>query len=119
SPQSYWDPVLPDTPNETLEAWFAGTDAHLLLGGHTHRQMLRRWKGRVIINPGTISLTFERLPFGDWNSRPWAEFAVLTVEDGEIDLSFRYVSVDLAELEHRARASGMPHVEAWLDGWRG
>ena len=117
SPLSYWDPVLPGTDDETLTRWFAETDAHVLLGGHTHEQMLRRWNGRTIVNPGPVSLTAEKFPAGSKNTHPWAEFAIITIDDGEIDIAFRYVSVDLDELYRRTRASGMPHVDAWFEEW--
>jgi putative phosphoesterase len=117
SPRDYYDSVLPDTPDAVLDAWFTETIASVLLGGHTHQQMLRRWNGRSIINPGTISLTAEKFPSGHHQARPWAEFAVMTLEAGSFDVSFRYVPIDLDELARHARASDMPHIDAWLALW--
>jgi putative phosphoesterase len=117
SPQSYNDPILPDTPAEQLDAWFAGIDTPILIGGHTHRQMLRRWNGRTIINPGPVSLTFERLPVQSDRTRPWTEYAILTSSQGGIQIDFRYLPLDLDALATAARQSGMPHADWWLQGW--
>jgi putative phosphoesterase len=117
SPSSYNDPILPDTPSERLDTWFTGIDAPILIGGHTHRQMLRRWNGRTIINPGPVSLTFERLPARQRSNRPWTEFAIVTSDRGEIQIGFRYLPLDLNALAAAARKSGMPHADWWLKGW--
>jgi putative phosphoesterase len=115
SPLSYNDPVLPDTPAEELNRSFAGTDAPVLVNGHTHRQMLRRWNGRTIINPGPVSLTFERLPVERDRTCPWTEYAIITSDRGAIDVSFRYLPLDLDALATAARQSGMPHADWWLN----
>lgn len=117
SPLSYNDPVLPGTPVEDLEHYFAGTDAPLLIGGHTHRQMLRRWNGRTIVNPGPVSLTFEPIPVERGNTRPWTEYAIITSDSGSISVDFRYLPLDLDALATAARQSGMPHADWWLKSW--
>ncbi len=117
SPKSYWDPVLPGTPDATLTDWFGEAPAQVLLGGHTHQQMLRRWNGRTIVNPGPISQTAAKLPIGVRTARPWAEFAAITIERGTIDVAFRYLPIDLDELERRVVAAGMPHVDALFEEW--
>jgi len=117
SPRSYNDPILPDNPAEQLDDWFAGIDAPILIGGHTHRQMLRRWNGRTIVNPGPVSLTFERLPVRRGSTRPWTEYAILTSDQGAIRIDFRYLPLDFDALATAARQSGMPHADWWLKGW--
>jgi len=42
---------------------------------------------------------------------------VITIERGAIDVAFRYLPIDLDELERRAVAAGMPHVGAWFEEW--
>jgi putative phosphoesterase len=117
SPKSYNDQILPNTSEEQIERWFDGIDAPILIGGHTHRQMLRRWNGRIIINPGSVSLTFERMPIEHGSTRPWTEYAVITNDRGEIHVDFRYLPLDLHVLATAARRSGMPHADWWLKGW--
>lgn len=117
SPRSYDEGIIPGTPDETLAEYFAGTDAPLLAGGHTHRMMLRRWNGRTIINPGTVGLPFSRLAIDNPSVANWAEYAVLTVDQGEIDISFRHIPIDRAALTEAVHASGIPHPETWLEGY--
>ena len=55
-----------------------------MLCGHTHLQMLRRLEHSLIVNPGSIGL-----PFSDWLPHtiaiaPWAEYAVLTHDEGRL-----------------------------------
>jgi predicted phosphodiesterase len=119
SPKSYNDPIRPDTPDETLADFFAGIDAPLLAGGHTHGMMLRRWNGRTIINPGTVGLPFVRPAIATEAKVAWAEFAVVTVESGAIDITFRHVPVERAALAEAVFASGIPHPETWVEGWYG
>jgi len=119
SPKSYNDPIRPDTPDETLAEYFEGIDAPLLAGGHTHGMMLRRWRGRTIINPGTVGLPFSRLAIDDPAIANWAEYAVVTVENGAIDISFRHLPIDREAITEAVHASGIPHPEAWLEGYAG
>ena len=116
SPRSHMENTLPATPEETLADWFAGVDAPLLAGGHTHQQMLRRWQGRTLINPGSVGLTFQRFPAA---TRPWAEYAIVDVADGRVTVDLRLVPVDLDGLAADVRASGMPHQAWWLATWWG
>ena len=117
SPRSYNDGIRPDTPGETLETWFAGIDAPLLVGGHTHGMMLRRWQGRTTFNPGTVGLPFGRLAIQEATNVQWAEFAVVTVEAGAIDISFRHVPIAVADLAEAVHASSVPHPGRWIADW--
>lgn len=117
SPRSYNEGIAPETPFETLDEYFAGIDAPLLAGGHTHRMMLKRWRGRTIINPGTVGLPFSRLAVDDAGIGNWAEYAVLTVNDGALDISFRHLPIPRAELAAAVHASGIPHPERWIADW--
>lgn len=119
SPRSHMENTLPTTPEETLAEWFAGVDAPLLAGGHTHHQMLRRWQGRTIVNPGSVGLTFQRFPAPSIASPPWAEYAIVEVAGGGVRVDLRCVPVDLDALAADVAASGMPHQAWWLRTWWG
>jgi predicted phosphodiesterase len=117
SPNSYSDLIFPDTPESDLEHWFAGVDSPLLIGGHTHQQMLRRWNGRLLMNPGSAGRSFHHLPIGSGGIRPWCEYAVITRENGETRVEFRHIPLDLDAMIADAQKSGLPHVESWIAEW--
>jgi putative phosphoesterase len=117
SPRSYDDWIFATTPDEELEAMFDGCRQPLLVGGHTHLQLLRRWRGSLLVNPGSVGLPF----LSWWPERirvaPWAEYAILTAEDGRIHVDLRRTPFDVGKLLSISRSSGMPHAEWWADCW--
>jgi predicted phosphodiesterase len=120
SPRSTMEGIFPATPPDELEPMLDGVTATILVGGHTHSQMARRHQRRLIINPGSIGLPMPatRLDVGDGAANPpWAEYALLTVEQGAIDVDLRSVPVEIAAITTAARKSGMPHAEWWASGW--
>ena len=58
SPRSFSDWIFSTTPDEDVEKMFEGFDAPVLVGGHTHLQMLRRFGQSVIVNPGSVGQPF-------------------------------------------------------------
>jgi predicted phosphodiesterase len=117
SPRSYDEWVFATTPDDELEPMFAAARPPLLIGGHTHVQMLRRWHECLIVNPGAVGLPF----FAWWPSRvriaPWAEYAIVSAEAGRLQVDLRRTSYDVAGFLQLARASGMPHAQWWADCW--
>ena len=64
----------------TSRAMFDGFEAPVLVGGHTHLQMLRRFGPSVLVNPGSVGQ-----PFSQWWPRTirvahWAEYGVIDSE---------------------------------------
>jgi putative phosphoesterase len=117
SPRSYDDWIFATTPDETLEPMFDGERPPLLVGGHTHVQLLRRWEQSLLVNPGSVGL-----PFLEWWPKririaPWAEYAVVTAENGRLHVDLRRTTFDVEAVLERSRASGMPHAEWWADCW--
>ncbi|HZO61377.1 MAG TPA: metallophosphoesterase family protein [Gaiellaceae bacterium] len=117
SPRSYDDWIFTTTSDEELEAMFPETHSPLLVGGHTHVQMLRRWERSLIVNPGSVGLAF----LGGWPHQvsvaPWAEYAIVTAEDGRLHVDMRRTTFDVAALLELSRSSGMPHAEWWAGCW--
>jgi predicted phosphodiesterase len=119
SPRSDSDQILATTPDDELERMLAGCRATVVAGGHTHTQMLRRFRETTVINPGSVGLPIERSSLtGEVRSPPWAEYAVVGLEDGKLRIEFRRVPFDVGALVQTARASGMPHAEWWISNWR-
>lgn len=90
-----------------------------MAGGHTHEQMLRRYKGTIVLNPGSVGLPFERGPGADEaRNPPWAEYAVVSHEHGALRVELRRVPIDIGAVVCAIRESGMPHAELLAQDWR-
>ncbi len=114
SPRSYDDPVTPETPAQTLDAYFAGTEAKLYLGAHVHHQFVRKHRRSVVANPGSVGMAYDR-PVGGGERIAVAEYALLQVVDGEPNLHLRRVPYDVDLLREAVARTGMPHAETYLD----
>ena len=115
SPRSYYDPVLPHIGDATLNEWFALTSAKVLLVGHTHQQILRRWNARTIVNPGPVTRTFSGAVGNDFPLRAHAEYAVISLVNGALDVQFRRIQIDSSEFLMLPRTFGIPHPDAWIE----
>jgi predicted phosphodiesterase len=117
SPRSYHDRILPTTPVERLDPWFAGLEAVCYAGGHTHERMVRSYQGGMLINPGSVGLP--RIMQGNSVYNPvWAEYALIEWRGGCINIQLHCEAIDVDQLQKEAEASGMPHHELYCRGWR-
>jgi putative phosphoesterase len=116
SPSSFDDIIVPETPDDEVMRLLRPQQVHaqLLTGGHTHRQQLRQLGAARFINPGSVGLPF-RHPQPDPQPDPivyvdpWAEYAVVTVEDaGQFGVEFRRIPYDIAALRLIYETSGRP-----------
>ena len=104
--------ILPITPEEEFQRYLGAYATHILTGGHTHIQHIRRVGDSFYFNPGSVGLAYSHAQAEDsFHADPWAEYAVLTVEDGHAGLEFRRVPFDVAELVRTYRESGRPFSE--------
>ena len=97
-------------PDEDLDVFLSGHQALVMVGGHSHVQMLRRYRSSLLINPGSVGLAFERSQSSERNV-PWAEYTVLGWDGNRVAVEFRRVPYDVGMLKNAAFNSGMPHVE--------
>jgi putative phosphoesterase len=119
SPQSDTDVILSTTPNETIETMFSGFRADVMAGGHTHTQMMRRYKDMLIINPGSVGLSHRRLGRAEHiQNSPWAEYALITYGQGQLGVALKRVPVDIHAAIQAALQSQMPYAARWAEGWR-
>jgi hypothetical protein len=95
--------LYPDTPDEQVQRYLAGLDAHLVLYGHTHRPVDRTVAGVQLVNDGSVGLPLD----GD----PRPAYALIDFAGGRCTVTIRRVAYDaeavIAELErvkHPARA---------------
>jgi putative phosphoesterase len=96
SPRSDVESLLATTPEHELDDIFGAAEASVLMGGHTHLQLLRPHRDGLLVNPGSVGL-----PLGSLTSSPtapplpaWAEYA-LVQDDGGLGISFRRLPVDV------------------------
>ena len=118
SPRSYDEWLFSTTPDDELKAMFADVEERVLIGGHTHVQMVRRYIESIIANPGSVGLAFR-----EWWPRPvrispWAEYGVLESREGDqLSISLRRTPFDVDAFLEMSLASGMPHAEWWVQSW--
>ena len=108
SPRSDLERLLATTSDAALDELFACAGAHVLAAGHTHLQLLRRHSDRLLVNPGSVGL-----PLGTTTgSAPplpnVAEYALVTVRAGDVEIAFRRLPTDIDALG--AASAAMPHA---------
>lgn len=119
SPHNNTDIIAAGMPDDDLESLLSGFQTLVMAGGHTHVQMLRRYRESFLINPGSVGLGYEVDASGETNRNvPWAEYAILAWEAGNLSMTFRRVPLDLNLLHQAALQSDMPHAAWWAGEWR-
>jgi putative phosphoesterase len=109
SPQSNTDVILGTTPETDLARLIGNFRATVMAGGHTHTQMLRRFKEMMIINPGSVGMPIERTGL--------SEYALVESRDGRLSVEFKRVPFNVNALVRLARESGMPQFDWWAGAW--
>lgn len=118
SPRSYDDWIFGGTPDADVEAMLDGREAPVMVGGHTHLQLIRRLESGMLINPGSVGLPFQHWWPNTIVIAPWAEYGLLEVEpDERLRVDLRRTSYDVGALLDLSRESGMPHAEWWAGTW--
>jgi predicted phosphodiesterase len=115
SPRSYDDVLLPELSGEALEP-FLGHDAALLAGGHTHLQWTRRIGDALYVNPGSVGISYDR-HMDPPVLRPLAEWALVTVADGDVGVEFRQVPYGVEEVQAATKRSSRPYADEWAAQW--
>ena len=120
SPRSFNDVIGATTPDEEVREKLRGFSATIMVGGHTHIQMVRRYEDSIIVNVGSIGLPGVNagdpaLPMNH-NVR-WAEYGILDVVGERVSIDLRRTSLDVATLLQEAQRSSMPHLNWWREKW--
>jgi putative phosphoesterase len=112
SPSSFDDVILPAAPEEEFRKFLGAHTGQILTGGHTHAQQIRRIGELFFFNPGSVGFAYSHnQPDDDFHADPWAEYAILTAENGQTSLEFRRVPFDAQELIRIYRESGRPFAK--------
>ena len=117
TPRSNTEIVEATTPTETLVDVFAEHPETWLAGGHTHQQLVRRFREQILINPGSVGLGYQTGRDGKTRNVPWAEYALLTWRGDGMGVELRRVPVEVEAIRAAILHSGMPHAEQWAAGW--
>ncbi len=117
SPASFDDIILPTTAEEAFQRLLVPHLPHIMTGGHTHMQQVRRIvaSDSFFFNPGSVGLAYSHQQSeADFRLDAWAEYAILTVEGTQnqrIALEFRRIPYDANRLIEVYRRSGRPHTK--------
>lgn len=118
SPRSNEEFITMSTPESEMEEIFGSLPQQIFAGGHTHQQLLRRYRDIHLLNPGSVGLPYEAMrPDGSERNVPWAEYAVLDWESGRLGVECCRVPLDLSQVKQAALDSGMPHAAWWAARW--
>jgi putative phosphoesterase len=120
SPTSFDDIILPAAPLEEFQKFLGAYSDHILTGGHTHAQQVRRNGDLFFFNPGSVGFAYSHYqPDGQFQADPWAEYAILTVENRQTSLEFRRLPFDVEDLIRIYRESGRPFAEEAIAQYQG
>jgi putative phosphoesterase len=95
SPRSHMEVLLATTPADQVDVLLAGHDADIMAGGHTHIQMIRQHRGRILLNPGSVGLPFKEHVTGQPATfMAHAEYATIDVVGDKISLATHRIALD-------------------------
>jgi predicted phosphodiesterase len=118
SPHSNIDIILATTSAAEVDKKLQGYRATIMAGGHTHVQMLRQHNGLILLNPGSVGMPFEQMPFeGAPRVLPQAEYAIVSWQDGVLGVELRRVPIDMTLVKQAALDSNLPEYEDWIHNW--
>ena len=118
SPQANTHVIWATTPDDELARTLGDYRATVMAGGHTHVQLLRRFRDVLLVNPGSVGLPVKVGVTREKNRRvPWSEYAIVESRHDHLAIEFRRVPLDVRAVVHAARESGMPNVEVWVEEW--
>jgi putative phosphoesterase len=112
SPRSFNDPIVATTPDSELLEMLAGSEATVMIGGHTHQQMVRRLAGTMVVNAGSVGMPTD--PGSRDTIVPWAEWALIESSDRGLSVDLRRTPLDADEMKAQAAGSSMPGLHEWL-----
>ena len=121
SPLSFTDIIQAATPPELLEVYFDGQNSKILIGGHTHIQMVRRHNDKLILNSGSVGNAFKFVfsPGNPVDLLPWAEYMIINQSGNSLNIDSRRVYFDTDKLLKLVEKSHLPSTNWWLRQYSG
>jgi putative phosphoesterase len=100
SPRKVNEYLFEDKPARTFERIAAEADCDILVFGHTHKPWVHDYGGVRFVNCGSVGKPKD----GD----PRAAFALLTVNNGNVDVAIPRVEYPAAQVAEEVRTAGLP-----------
>ena len=116
SPTSNKEAILSSTGDVDMDRFTSKTQANIIVSGHTHVQMLRKYKTTTFINPGSVGCPTVRTQ-GKSAYFPYAEYAIITIENSELGVEFFRTHIDTKSIYQAAQKNKMPHYDWWFKRW--
>jgi len=101
SPKNLWRAPAPDATDAELESVYRPLDQSIAVYGHIHRSYIRSVSGMIVVNTGSVSLSYD----GDRRA------AYLLVDECEPEI--RRVEYDVDRETQAVFARGLPHAR-WI-----
>jgi putative phosphoesterase len=118
SPLSNRHTIWATTPEDELIRMFGDYEGDVMVGGHTHVQLLRQIHDWVLMNPGSVGSAMAGSTTPEQIRRaPHSEYAILESRGAGLVIEFRRVPLDVAAVVRAARESMMPFMEEWVGEW--
>jgi predicted phosphodiesterase len=109
TPSSNTTDLLATTDPVTVEEWIGTCNGTVLVGGHTHLQMLRQHRGRLLVNPGSVGMPFKEYVAGAAPEvLPYAEYAIVDADATSVNVSLQRVALDKVALRDSVLAVDYP-----------
>lgn len=109
TPSSNTTDLLATTDPDTVEGWISTSSGSVLVGGHTHLQMLRQHRGRLLVNPGSVGMPFKEYVAGaPPEVLPYAEYALVDADATSLNVSLQRVALDKTGLQKSVLAVDYP-----------
>jgi predicted phosphodiesterase len=119
SPRSFDERIVAETPDSALHEMLEATPAQIYIGGHTHQQLLRRYRDALVINPGAVGFAKDAIaPAALIRNPAWAEYAVIVSDGDRFDVSLRRAPFDREALFAAFDTTGIPRAHWRKGGWR-
>lgn len=115
TPRCIHEGITTETSDEKVNLYLNKFEGSILVCGHTHKQMIRQFSRKMIVNPGSVGSVFdERFLKGEQPSLyPWAEYGILDLTGTEFSFELKKVPFDVAAIRSVIAETDFPYKEWW------
>ncbi|HEX3018693.1 MAG TPA: metallophosphoesterase family protein [Chitinispirillaceae bacterium] len=107
--------ISQETCEEKVNSYCNGFNEPILVCGHTHKQMIRKLSGKLILNPGSVGSVFNNKFAKGQESLlcPWAEYGILDLSGAQIVFEMKKVPFDIDEIRTAIAQTDFPYRDWW------